>query len=263
MPLTNVAELRAYLAKLGAQPKKSLSQNFLIDSNIVSKILGFADVREKDSLFEIGPGPGGMSEALLELGVQLTAVERDRVFAKALGSRFPTCQVFEEDILAFDLDQLTPGSKVVANLPYHITAPILTRLTPRRDLFSSITVMVQEEVARRLTAQPGSKIYGSLSVYMQFYTRPRYGFRVSRHCFYPEPNVDSAVVRFDLIEPPLDDPDAFFELVRLAFGKRRKMIRKTLGSPEKILEAGIDPTARPEQLSLEQFIRLYKQFIGG
>ncbi len=254
----NLNELKTFLSSLGVRPKKGLSQNFLIDQNIVAKIVKEAEVDPEDYILEIGPGPGALTEALVEKGAEVVAVELDRVFAEAL-KRFPVT-VFNEDFLSFSLDKLARKGKVVANLPYHITAPILTRIMPRSDLFSTVTVMVQEEVARRLTAKPKTSDYGSLTIFLNFYSDPHYAFRVSRNCFYPAPNVDSAVVTFRLKEPPDVDAERFFEFVRTPFGQRRKMIRKTMPHAASALEKlGFNPKARPEELSLEDFLALYQE----
>lgn len=267
MPLTNPSELQKFLESLGIHPKKGLSQNFLIDGNIVRKIVATAAIKPGDSVLEIGPGPGALTEALLEAGASLTAVEKDRVYAKAL-SRFERVQAIEGDILEFDLDQLPKGSKVVSNLPYQLTSPILARLLPRHDLFSSVTVMVQEEVARRMVGKPSTPDYSSFTLFVNFYTRPLYAFFVSHNCFYPRPKVDSAVVHFVLKPPPSDiDPPIFFKFVRTAFGQRRKMLRRSLkelcGGSETVEaalnELQLNPLARPENLSLEAFILLFQK----
>ncbi len=273
-------ELRAFLQELGAFPKKGLSQNFLIDGNIIRKTVAVSEVKPHDLVLEIGPGPGSLTQSLLEAGAYVIAVEKDCLFAKAL-ERLQTpakqLHVFCEDILTFSFEaglarlkqthpDLKGKMKVIANLPYHLTTPILIRLVPRQDLFSSLTIMVQEEVAVRLTARPGTAAYSSLTVFLRFYSDPYYAFSVSRSCFYPIPKVDSAVVVLPLHLPPLPEEEAvnFFKLTRTAFEQRRKMLRaslKSLFAPQTIEEAltmiGQDPLARPERLSLEDFLRLY------
>lgn len=264
MALTNPSELIRFLDSLGVRPKKGLSQNFLIDGNILRKILREAQVAPDDLVVEIGSGPGALTEALVEAGADVIAIEKDSIFAKAL-TRFEGVQVFEGDVRDFPFEELPRKGKVVANLPYHLTHAILTMLVPKNTLFTSLTVMVQEEVARRITAKPGTAAYGSLTVFLEFYSKPRYAFSVSHHCFYPKPKVDSAIVTFDLKEPPyLEDTEAFFHFIRTAFGQRRKMLRNTLGklfAPQKIMEAlehlGLNPQARAEELSLDAFLALY------
>lgn len=264
MPLSvsKPAELLQFLRTLGALPKKGLSQNFLVDGNIVRKIVATAGIQKGDNVLEIGPGPGALTEELLELGATIFAVEKDHVFAEAL-KRFETVKVFDADILTFDFSVLPTPLKVVSNLPYHLTAPILTMLAPRRDLFSSLTVMVQEEVARRMVAQAKTSDYGSLTVFLNFYTNPVYAFKVSRQCFYPRPKVDSAIVKLDLKTPPQVDEEGFFKFVHTTFQQRRKMVKSTLGSELGPLleELGEDPQARPEELSLEIFLKLYQSSV--
>jgi len=262
--ITNPTELLHFLRSLGVEPKKGLSQNFLIDGNIVRKILFQADIQTGDTILEIGPGPGALTEALIAQGARVIAVEKDSVYANAL-KRFQSVEVYHADILSFDLSILPKNSKVVSNLPYHLTAPILTLLAPRHDLFSRITVMVQEEVARRITASPRTKEYGSLTVFLNFYSEPHYAFKVSRRCFYPQPKVDSAVINLNLKKPPAVDSEQFFNLVHAAFQHRRKMIKTTLGKivGEILEQMGENPQARPEDLSLEAFLEIYSRSSAG
>lgn len=273
------SDLIPFLASLGIVPKKGLSQNFLIDGNILRKMVSLADVKPGDVVIEIGPGPGALTQALLGTGARVIAIEKDPVLAQALSRLNPAdnrLKVFCEDILSFSFEQLTPYiegrplAKVVANLPYHLTTPILAHLVERRDLFSSLTLMVQEEVARRFTGQPKTKDYSGFTIFLEYYTHPTYGFGVSRHCFYPQPEVDSAVVHLQLHPPPPSvDAEFFFRLTRTAFEHRRKMLRASLkdfASPKIIMKAleecGLSPLARPEELSLENFLNLYKNLIN-
>lgn len=276
MPIYKPSELRLFLDQLGIYPKKGLSQNFLIDGNIIRKIVAVSEVHPEDTILEVGPGPGSLTQALLETGARVLAVEKDEVLAEALQRlQTPTQQltVFCHDILTFPLQEELPRftpkgqkAKVIANLPYHLTTPILIQLSPLRELFSSLTVMVQDEVGRRMTAQPGTADYGSLTIFLRFYTHPHYAFTVSRNCFYPAPKVNSAIIVLKLREPPLtgEDVTTFFQLTRTAFEHRRKMLRASLKSLfpsqsiENALEAmGQNPLARPETLSLEEFLKLH------
>lgn len=276
MPVYKPSELRNFLNLIGASPKKSLSQNFLIDGNIIKKIVTTAKVMPGDVVLEIGSGPGALTEELLNAGAIVVAVERDHVLAKGL-ERLQTVDgrlnVFCEDILQFPFHEILPkflkdGQKVkiIANLPYHVTTPILTHFIDKNDLFSSFIVMVQEEVGRRFTAKPGSKEYGSITVFLNFYSSPNYGFSVSRHCFYPPPKVESAIVILDLkTPPPISNVINFFKLTRQAFEHRRKMLRaslKELYPSERVTNAlcalNLNPLARPEDLSLNEFLSLYK-----
>lgn len=271
MAMYKPSELFLFLNSLGIAPKKGLSQNFLIDGNIIRKIIQAADVQPGEQVLEIGPGPGSLTQALLEAGAIVTAVEKDAALASAL-ERLNTPQnnlrVFCDDILTFSLEKyFSPQKpiKAIANLPYHLTTPILVHLISKGFLFSSLTLMVQDEVARRFTASPGNKDYSSFTVFLNFYTRPRYAFFVSRNCFYPKPNVDSAVVVIEPRTPPkVDSEEDFFRMTRLSFEHRRKMLKgslKPLYPPQTIVEGleaiGQNPLARPENLSLDDFLALY------
>ena len=273
MPIYKPSELHQFLQSLGVSPKKILSQNFLIDGNIIRKIVESASVEANDIVLEIGPGPGALTEALLEKGAHVIAVEKDRVLAQAL-ERLKTpsrhLDIYCDDILLFPIKQTLQMCtqskvKVIANLPYHITTPILAYLVQEHRLFSNIIVMVQEEVARRFVALPGTKTYSSFTLFLNFFSNPKFLFPVSRHCFYPPPKVESAVVSLEPKEPPkVADQDAFFVLTRTAFNHRRKMLRaslKELYPPEQVMKAleqlNLDPLARPEMLGLDDWLRFF------
>jgi 16S rRNA (adenine1518-N6/adenine1519-N6)-dimethyltransferase len=271
MALYKPSALRAFLEEIDASPKKSLSQNFLIDGNIIRKIATLAGVRPGDFVLEIGPGPGVLTEELLARGAHVLAVEKDRKFAKAL-TRLQTedgrLTVIEGDILEQDLSKLLkPKTKLVANLPYQITTPILTKFLPKKECFESITVMVQKEVSARFLAHPSTKDYSSITVFVQFYSQPEYGFTVEPTCFYPPPRVKSAVVKFNLKDhPPVSSEEAFFAMTRRAFQQRRKMIRSSLkliydlASIDRGLEKiGKGLQVRPENLSLADFLILSQE----
>ena len=264
------SELHSFLNSLGIQPKKSLGQNFLIDKNIIQKIVKVAEVAPGDLVLEIGPGPGALTEALLENGANVIAVEKDEVFAKALKNRLQDYQleVYSEDILNFSPENSLKGkAKIVANLPYQITSPILAKFLPLYSLFSSITVMVQEEVAQRITAKPGTRAWNSLALLSNYYSDPKYSFRVGKNLFYPAPKVDSAVVHLPLHAPrPVSDENRFFLMTRSAFQQRRKMVRSSLKKlyssqmiEQALLEIDMSSKTRPEELSLEQFIALFEK----
>lgn len=275
MGLYKPSELFAFLESLGIEPKKRLSQNFLIDGNIIRKIVATAHVLPRDVVLEIGPGPGALTEALLACGATVIAVEKDPILADALQrlQKDDRLHVHNCDIMEFDAQSaLKPfltgkKAKLIANLPYHLTTPILERFISSHSIFSQLVVMVQEEVARRLTSPPGNRIYGSLTVFLNYYSRPHYAFRVSSSCFYPIPKVDSAVVALELKEPPrVADEARFFELTRTAFEQRRKMLRSSLRElykAENVMQAleflGKSPLARPEELSIDDFVALFDQ----
>lgn len=266
--ISSPSKLLAFLDSFGFAPKKSLSQNFLIDQNILRKIVKAADVQPKDLVLEIGPGPGALTEVLLEAGAKLTVIEKDDGFAEKI-KRFEGVDVFAGDIRDFPFETLEKNSniKVVANLPYHLTSVILGLLLPRIDLFSQLTLMVQEEVARRMTAKPNTPDFSSLSLFLNFYSTPSYSFAVSNRCFYPIPKVQSAVVTMKMKKVlPEVDPELFFPIVRRAFSQRRKMIRASLSTLfekafiEETLESiGCRKEARPENLSLDEWVKLYSR----
>lgn len=277
MPIYKPSELAKYLEDLGIIPKKGLSQHFLLDGNIVRKIVAFADLKPNDVVVEVGPGPGALTEALLETGAKVLAVEKDHILAEALKrlkSKSGKLEIYCDDILTFAIEKMVsrhltkhqPRAKVIANLPYHLTTPIMTHFIPMHHLFSTLVVMMQEEVAHRFIAKPGTKEYGSLTVFLKFHASPHYGFKVSRNCFFPRPKVESAVVKFDLKQPPrVPDEEKFFELTRTAFGQRRKMLRTSLKNlydssliQETLQKMGKSPKSRPEELSLEEFLTLYE-----
>jgi len=276
MPIYKPTELHQFLEELGVHPKKGLSQNFLIDGNILRKIVATADVSPGDLVVEVGPGPGSLTEELLNAGAQIIAVEKDNAFAGAL-ERLKTdknsLDVHCDDILTFPIEQvlkpyLDQGkkAKVIANLPYHLTTPIIAQFIEQRHLFSTLVFMVQEEVARRFVGKPRTAAYGSFTVFLNFYTRPSYAFTVSRQCFYPSPKVDSAIIALELKEPPhVSNVEAFFKLTRTAFKQRRKMMRSSLRDlylpkemEESLSKIGHSPLARPEELSLDDFLKLFE-----
>jgi 16S rRNA (adenine1518-N6/adenine1519-N6)-dimethyltransferase len=275
MPIYRPSELRQFLLDNGLSPRRILSQNFLIDGNILKKIISTADVEPEDIILEIGPGPGALTELLLNEKAHVVAVEKDNQLCNLLPrlENLPgELTIYNQDIMTFPIEKTIQElighnrkAKVIANLPYHLTTPILAALLPMHHLFSKIIVMVQDEVARRITAKPCCKEYGSFTVFVNYYSNPSYAFQVKRQCFHPAPKVNSAIVAMDLIPPPDIDKDEFFELTRTGFQMRRKMLRRSLSklySTERVsstLESlGLNPQSRPEDLSLDNFIELYK-----
>lgn len=276
MKISTPTELNKFLAENGLTAKKSSSQNFLIDGNIVRKIVAEANISQDDLVIEIGPGPGALTEALLETGCQVLAIEKDNQLATLL-KRFSTdsnkLEILSDDFLEVPLEEilrkrLRPGqkAKVVANLPYHITTPILIKLLLLQELFSDLILMVQREVADRFVAKVGNKDYSSFTLFLQFFSKVHYCFTIEPSCFQPRPTIQSAVVHLVLQPvPQVENQDLFFQLTRTAFQQRRKMMRaslKALFPSKKIEEAlekiGLNPLSRPEELSLEQFIKLHQ-----
>ncbi len=276
MKISNPKELQKFLTENGLMAKKSASQNFLVDGNIVRKIITEANLSEDDLVIEIGPGPGALTEALLETGCEVIAIEKDAELAtllKRFSEKGERLSIFTEDFLKFPLEELLKEklasgkkAKVVANLPYHITTPILAKLIPLHHLISDLILMIQKEVAVRFIAPVGTKDYSSFTVFLQFFSQVRYCFTIEPSCFSPKPTVQSAVVHLTLTPPPsIGNSDSFFEMTRTAFGKRRKMMRASLKEifPPSLVESSLEkmklnPLIRPEELSLAQFIELYK-----
>ncbi|HZJ57370.1 MAG TPA: 16S rRNA (adenine(1518)-N(6)/adenine(1519)-N(6))-dimethyltransferase RsmA [Clostridia bacterium] len=274
--LTSLKVIRDILQRHNFRLSKSLGQNFLADRNIVEKIIDGAEVTEKDMILEIGPGIGTLTKDLMARAGKVVAVEIDRdlfpVLEETLGAP-PNLTLIHGDILKTDIKRLVDKEfggnefKVVANLPYYITTPIIMRFLEEELPVTSLTVMIQREVARRITAGPGEKEYGSLSVAVQYYTNPRVLCNVPATVFMPRPKVDSMVVILERRNRPaieVRDRQLFFRIVRGAFAKRRKILLNNLTTGEfgewdreRMLEilhmSGIDPKRRGETLTLEEF----------
>ena len=257
MPLYRPSELMAFLSSIGATPKKSLSQNFLVDGNILSKIV--AEVPKGSSVLEIGPGPGVLTEGLLEAGHAVVAVEKDGLFARALhrlegeGRRLT---VVEADIL--DCPIAPEGSVLVSNVPYHITTPILEWLLKIPHPFSKAILMVQREAARRLMGDSSSMV----GVLLRCCYEVRQLFLVPRTCFWPKPEVDSVVLCFEE-RRGIENEQQLQTIIRSAFAHKRKTIRNSLevlftkGDVEKALqEIGVPAAVRPEEMTIQQWMRL-------
>lgn len=254
-----LSELLAFLKSLDASPNHSLSQNFLIDRNVLDKIIAVAKPESSENVLEIGSGPGALTEKLLSTGCHLYAVEKDPLFAEKL-TRFPTVTVYCEDFRAFDCTRLPKPCKVVANLPYHLSSPILEKLLIDRDRFTTLTLMLQKEVGEKMVARPGSPGYGSFSLFCQYHAEITYAFTVSPNSFYPKPNVNSCVMHCRLIQREEPYPK---KLIEAAFGQKRKTLGNSLKSLYKkeaiyqaLEELGKSSTCRAEELSLEEFFSL-------
>ncbi|MFD1957245.1 16S rRNA (adenine(1518)-N(6)/adenine(1519)-N(6))-dimethyltransferase RsmA [Paenibacillus thailandensis] len=272
------------IAKYGFSFKKSLGQNFLIDQNILNKIVDAAELDETKGALEIGPGIGALTEQLAEAAGKVTAVEIDNRLIPILNDIFAeknNVQVVHGDVLKLDLRKLfdeqfagVAGISVVANLPYYVTTPILMKLLEERLPLEHIVVMIQKEVAERMAAKPGGKDYGSLSVAVQYYCEPKLVCTVPHTVFIPQPNVDSAVIKLTLRDkPPVDVPDEehFFRVVQASFAQRRKTLANNLTAMagkerrEAVLQlltrCGIEPSRRGETLSLEEFARISRAML--
>ena len=248
------------------KPIKSLGQNFLRDENILHKITESLDVQPGDVLVEIGPGLGALTKHLFEKPVKLIGIEVDERAIRLLRDRFgEKLEIIHQDVLKVDLGALAERSSrpvhVVGNIPYYLTSEILFWLFDARQAITDATLMVQVEVAKRLVAPPKNKEYGILSICTQFYTECELLFKVSRNCFFPKPEVDSAVVRLKFKERlPDGDEKLFRSIVRGTFGQRRKTLRnglRTLGYDDHILDQlTFDLKKRPEELGVEEFLSL-------
>jgi 16S rRNA (adenine1518-N6/adenine1519-N6)-dimethyltransferase len=264
--------LREVIAAHGLIAKKALGQNFLMDLNLTAKIARVAGDLADCDVLEVGPGPGGLTRALLAAGARhVVAVERDARCLPALAeiaAAWPgRLTVLEGDALAVDpRPRLAPPVRVVANLPYNVGTELLVRwLTPPAwpPFWTSLTLMFQKEVAERIVARPGSKAYGRLSILAQWRSEPRIAFEVPARAFTPPPKVASAVVQIERLPAPRfpADADVLQRVVAMAFGQRRKMLRSSLRGLAPDIEAllgraGVPPTERAEQVSLEAFCRL-------
>jgi 16S rRNA (adenine1518-N6/adenine1519-N6)-dimethyltransferase len=274
-PEPELPPLRDIIRRYDLAARKSLSQNFLLDINLTRRIARAAAPLDHAAVIEIGPGPGGLTRALLLEGARhVTAIERDPRCIAALGELAAVfsgrLMVVEGDALLLDPAELTPAPrKIVANLPYNIATVLLLRWLPSVAGYESLTLMFQKEVAQRLAAAPRSKAYGRLSVMTQWLCEVRLLFDIPPRAFVPAPKVTSTVVQL-LPRPAPLGACAFGDLERVvaaAFGQRRKMLRQSLKSlwpePEpRLLAAGIAPTARAEELSVEQFSALARVDAG-
>ncbi|MCR4430225.1 MAG: 16S rRNA (adenine(1518)-N(6)/adenine(1519)-N(6))-dimethyltransferase RsmA [Tepidanaerobacteraceae bacterium] len=272
-------DIKSIMRKYGIKADKRLGQHFLMDERPIAAILEAAELSSEDCVLEIGPGLGALTEKLCRRAKKVAAVEKDGDLIPALKNRvgvFENICIIEEDVLKLDLELLKnryfmSDFKVVANLPYYITSPIIMKLVESRCLVKLAVIMVQKEVARRLTALPGGKDYGILSVAVQLHADVDIVCEVGSEAFVPPPKVDSAVVRIIFRHEPrvkLEDEAVFFEVVEAAFGHRRKILRNSLKDrlalcgisldkiDDALEKAGIDPARRGETLSIEEFARL-------
>ena len=247
------------------KPLKKFGQNYLKDNNILRKIAEEMNIQQDDVIVEIGPGTGALTGFLVEQCKNIFAVEIDSRVISDLQNRFPSVQVIQHDFIKFDLGAVTkPADKklrIVGNIPYNITSPILFKLIESRALVSDAIMMMQLEVAQRILSKPHSKEYGILAVFINAYATPVLCFKVSPNVFYPKPKVFSAVMQFQLLENvPIHDDKLFLQLVKTAFSKRRKTLKNcfasTIFETLDLKQCGIDPSQRAETLSVDDFIAL-------
>ena len=276
--LYSARHLKEIIDSYSFEITKSLGQNFLIDGNIVRNIVSQAGVTEDDYVLEVGPGIGTLTEELSMRAKKVVSVEIDKNLIPILDTtlgKYSNIEVVHGDILDIDINSLIQEEmnggpvKVVANLPYYVTTPIIGRFLEEDLDVESLTIMVQKEVAQRMVAGEGSKTYGSLSVFVNFYSDPEIVLDVPRTVFMPQPNVDSAVIRMNMKEElPEVDRSKFFKLVKSAFSKRRKTLVNAVSSYGFTIEKAevrqaleslnMDTRVRAEALSIEEFIGLCK-----
>ncbi|PIV20317.1 MAG: 16S rRNA (adenine(1518)-N(6)/adenine(1519)-N(6))-dimethyltransferase [Deltaproteobacteria bacterium CG03_land_8_20_14_0_80_45_14] len=270
-----MTSIKRELLEYGLFPKKGLGQHFLVDRNILDKVIRTAQVEKEDVVLEVGPGLGEMTLALARLAKRVIAIEIDPKLVAILKRKvkdYPNVEVVKSDILKVDFHQFLKEEghpiKVVANLPYQISTPLLFRFIDLKEFFSTLTLMLQKEVAQRMAASPGSKSYGPLSIFVQLFSNLSICFYIKPSAFFPPPKVESAVVHIVFREKPivkLEDEKWFRKVVKGCFSYRRKTLVNALKHSElalsksiglKMEEIGIDPRRRPETLSIQEFARL-------
>ncbi len=279
MNLTNPSELKNILGAYGFSFSKGLGQNFLIDENVLNKIVEGSKINDQWGALEIGPGAGTLTRALAKNSKKTVAVEIDKRLIPLLGytlNDLKNTKVYNADVMELDLNTLISEEfgdmdvALCANLPYYITTPIIMKVLEDCSGVKSLTVMIQREVAERMVASPGGKDYGALSVAVQFYTKPKIVCHAEPHCFIPQPKVASTVVNLEVLNSPsvsVTDKKLFFDIVKSAFGQRRKTLLNALSkSPyltidkelisSAIENAGLQPDIRGEKLTLEQFAQV-------
>jgi 16S rRNA (adenine1518-N6/adenine1519-N6)-dimethyltransferase len=273
MNLSDMGTVRSLFARHGFRLSHSLGQNFIVNSAVCPKMAEICGADASSGVLEIGPGVGVLTKELSARAAKVVSVELDRRLEPVLQETLAECRnvkIIWGDILKIDLSRLINEEFagmdvfVCANLPYYITSPAVMRFLEEKLPVSAVTVMVQEEAAERLCAEPGTRSCGAVTISVKYHSEPKILFKVPRSCFYPQPNVDSAVIRLDVRKGPpvhVSDEKAFFSLVKAAFGQRRKTaanaISAGIGLPkaeveEALAEAGAQRSARAEQLTMEQ-----------
>jgi len=273
MKLYSPAVISSLMEKHSFKPSKSMGQNFLADGNITEKIIDAAGIEKKDVVIEVGPGMGVMTAAAASRAAKVIAIEKDRALIPVLKDalcEYDNIEIINDDILKTDINSLTgrDGIKIIGNLPYYITTPIIMKVLEEKVKAESLTVMVQREVADRLKAVPGTKDYGAITASVNYYCEVCHIADVPRSVFIPKPNVDSAVIRLDIRKGPpvnLIDESVFFAVIKAGFGQRRKTLLNALTGLygldrkeiEKALEnATIAPGRRAETLDIYEFAEI-------
>jgi len=270
-------QVKEFLRRTNIRPKKHLGQNFLIDENILNKIISVSDLTEDDMVLEIGAGLGHLTMKLAEVAQKVISIELDdRLFSELqrVSTQYANIELIRADVLKFDLPALfhtfpRNHTKVVANLPYYITTPVLLKLLELRSSIQTCVLMVQEEVAQRIVAPPNNKTYGSLTIVTNYHAEPKIAMKVPATCFYPVPKVNSALLLLKMRDSPtvqVKDEKFFFQITRSAFMYRRKTLKNALKRSGLALstdaidsafeQIGIEPKRRGETLSIEEFADL-------
>jgi len=263
------------LNKYNLRAKKKFGQNFLVDSNVLDKIVDGADLSKDDTVIEVGPGLGFLTEKLMEHSKKVIAYEIDDNMVRVLSERFlgaQTLEIIKEDILKVDLSLIDEEVTVVANLPYYITTPILFRFLESRMRIKKLVLMMQKEVADRIVGTKSTKDYNALSVVLQYYGKTRLLTNVSREAFLPKPNVDSAVIVLEVYKKPIYEVEEewFFKLVKASFAQRRKTLANNLqviGIKKDdiyalLSELGLNERSRAEALDIDDFVYISNKIKG-
>ena len=277
-------ETKFIMKKYNIVANKNYGQNFLIDEFIVQEIVNKAEVSSNDLVIEIGPGLGTLTHVLLQNAGKVISIELDKKMINILNDRFSLYKNFElinDDILKVDLKKLIEENsnykevKVVANLPYYITTPIIMKLLEEKLKLKSITVMVQKEVANRLTETPGGKDTSSITYSINYYTNPKIILEVSKDCFIPSPKVDSAVINLEVLKNPkikVENEKLFFNIIKIAFLQKRKTLINSLSNAgfankqfleKMLLSLNLDLKIRAENLSLDDFAKITEYYINN
>lgn len=254
--------------------KKHLGQNFLVNERVKKRIIDACDLKTNDTAVEIGPGQGALTELIAPVVKTLYAVEKDPRLCRMLKEKFPQPPVYvvQTDILAYNFSHSGGPVKVIGNLPYYISTPIIQRLLEFRNCFTDIFLTLQLEFAERLTARVGTKEYGSLSCFVQYYAQTKILFKIPPHCFHPQPKVTSCFVHIQPRQPALDchDETLLFQIIQRAFQDRRKKVENALAGmvgkdtcARLLGNLGLLRTLRPENLSLEDYVQLTNSYVEG
>jgi len=276
-------DTKELIQKFKIRLTKSLGQNFLVDENIINRIVDASNISETDLVIEVGPGIGNMTKKLAQKAGRIIAVEIDKYLIPPLTEvlkDYPNSSIINQDILKISIRDVIEAEmaandklktvKIVANLPYYITTPIIMKFLEENPGIHTLVFMIQKEVADRIVASPGGKVYGALSVAVQYYSKAEKVFDVSPHCFIPQPDVDSTVIRLNVYDKPqveLLNKDVFFQTVKASFGQRRKTLVNALANSNKfsadkekikeiLLRMGINENIRGESLSISQFAQI-------